>query len=141
MNERPSPARLIALYLCLGLTQTGHSIEEMHAHLYEFFAVVGKRVGIPVSAMSADLFAMLNLAIGGFFLFSLWGLAARKRWAVTVATIAATIEILNGILHLSGAAVFRAYVPGAMTAPILILFGLLVLRAAFSQPREADKGH
>ena len=133
MNERPRPSRLIALYLCLGLTQTAHSIEEMHAHLYEFFAVVGKRVGVPVSAMSADLFAMLNLAIGGLFLFSLWGLAARKRWAVALATIAGAIETLNGILHLSGAAVFRRYVPGAVTAPFLILFGLLVLRAAFSQ--------
>jgi hypothetical protein len=133
MNERPRPSRLIALYLCLGLTQTAHSIEEMHAHLYEFFAVVGKRAGFPVSAMSADLFAMLNLAIGGFFLFSLWGLAARKRWAVAVATIAAAIETLNGFLHLSGAAVFRRYVPGAVTAPFLVLFGLLVLRAAFSQ--------
>ncbi|MDE3136635.1 MAG: HXXEE domain-containing protein [Acidobacteriota bacterium] len=136
MDERPKPARLLALYLCLGLTQTAHSIEEMHAHLYEFFAVVGKRVGIPVSAMSPDLFAMLNFAIGGFFLFSLWGLAVRKRWAVAVATIAAVIETLNGILHLSGAAVFRGYVPGAATAPFLILFGLSVLRTIFSQPRR-----
>ncbi len=38
------------------------------------------------------------------------------------------VETLNGIGHLSGALLFRGYVPGAATAPLLLVLGISLLR-------------
>jgi hypothetical protein len=51
----------------------------------------------------------------------------RRSWALALAGIAGVIETVNSINHLSAAVVFRSYVPGAITAPILLVLGPLLL--------------
>ncbi|MFQ5753251.1 MAG: HXXEE domain-containing protein [bacterium] len=53
---------------------------------------------------------------------------AGKRWALYFAALVGVVEILNGLLHLSGTVVFGGYVPGAASAPLLLLLGIFLLR-------------
>ena len=53
-------------YLCLGIAQAIHSMEEMHSHLYDFFWTATSLFHqymshLPRFKMSADLFAILNM--------------------------------------------------------------------------------
>jgi hypothetical protein len=113
----------------LGLTQAAHSIEEMVSHLYDFMWVATERLGLPSMGMTATTFAAVNMGIIALFLFVTPFVFARHLWAIGVAWIAAVVEILNGLGHLSGAVIFRGYVPGAATAPFLILCGVVLLMA------------
>ena len=113
----------------LGLSQAAHSIEEMLARLYDFMWVATERLGLPSMGMTATTFATANMGIIALFLFVTPFVMARHAWAIGFAWIAAVVEILNGIGHLSGAAVFRRYVPGAATAPFLIVCGVTLLVA------------
>jgi Protein of unknown function with HXXEE motif len=45
--------------------------------------------------------------------------------ALYLAGAAGAIETLNGINHLAAAIVFRGYVPGVITAPLLLVLGSL----------------
>jgi len=112
----------------------------MLAGLYDFFPVATARLHgwIPafpvVQAMSARTFAVINMAIIAVLLSAAPFVYARKGWALSLAWVAAFIEILNGTGHLAGAIVFRGYVPGAATAPLLILIGILLLRELRGRP-------
>ncbi len=108
----------------LGLAQAAHSIEEMTAKLYDFMWIATERLG-----MTATTFAVVNMAIIAFLLGVAPFVTARRPWAVAIAWVAAVIEVLNGSGHLAGAVVFRAYVPGAATAPLLIAAGIALLSA------------
>jgi len=105
----------------------------MLAGLYDFFPVATARLHawIPafpvVPAMSARTFAVNNMAIIAVLLGTVPFVYARREWAVAVAWVAACIEILNGTGHLAGSVLFRGYVPGAATAPLLILAGIFLL--------------
>jgi len=91
--------------------------------------VATERLGLPSMGMSATSFAVINMGIIALFLLVTPFVIARQIWAIGVAWIAAVVEILNGIGHLSGALIFRGYVPGAATAPFLIVCGVLLLMA------------
>jgi hypothetical protein len=79
--------------------------------------------------MTAGTFAVINMSIIAFLLGLAPFVAARRDWAVSVARVAAVVEVLNGLGHLAGALVFGAYVPGAATAPFLVVAGIGLLRA------------
>lgn len=79
--------------------------------------------------MSARTFAVDNMIIIAFLLGTVPFVYARREWAIAVAWVAGCIEILNGTGHLAGAVLFRGYVPGAATAPLLILAGIFLLSA------------
>lgn len=107
----------------------------MLAGLYDFFPVATARLHdlIPafpvVPAMSARTFAVINMAIIAVLLGTVPFVYARREWAVALAWVAGCIEILNGTGHLAGAVLFRGYVPGAATAPLLILAGIFLVSA------------
>ncbi len=121
----------------LGLTQAAHSIEEMIARLYDFMWVATERLGLPRMGMSATTFAAVNMGIIAFVLGIAPFVAAGRPWARAAAWIAAIVEIANGTGHLTGAVVFRRYVPGAATAPLLILAGV-ALAAALHRGEAAE---
>ena len=127
----------------LGLTQAAHSIEEMRTGLYDFFWTATGRIqswapGFPRMRMTAGTFAAINMSIIAFLLGVAPFVAARKDWAITIAWVAAVIETLNGLGHLAGAVVFGGYVPGAATAPFLVVAGIGLLRALGRPARKAD---
>jgi uncharacterized protein with HXXEE motif len=121
----------------LGLAQAAHSIEEMIAHLYDFMWIATVRLGLPRMGMTATTFAVVNMTIIAFLLGVAPFVAARRPWAVAVAWIAAVVEVANGTGHLAGTVIFRGYVPGAATAPLLILAGGALLIALLRETRPA----
>lgn len=134
MNTTAPPARrLTGLYVLLGLGQAAHSMEEMSAHLYDFFWTATGLLhsyvpSVPQFRMAADTFAVLNMGFIVFFLATVPFVYAGRPWALFLAGVAGVIETLNGIGHLSGTIVFGGYVPGAVSAPFLLLLGILTLR-------------
>lgn len=122
------------LYFWLALAQAAHSIEEILAGLYDFFWIATGRLhevfpAFPQFRMSAETFGAINLALVALLLGIAPSVAAGRPWARWLAGIAAVVEILNGTGHLAGTVVFGGYVPGAGTAPFLLVLGILTLRA------------
>jgi len=141
--EQPPVSRLGMLYLSLGLAQTAHSVEEMLTHLYDFFWVVAGALHrifswYPQFRWPADLFGAVNMVLIAVLLGSWPFVERRNSWALNLAGIAGVIETLNGVNHLAAAIVFRSYVPGAITAPVLLVLGPLVLRELWRSRKAGD---
>ena len=126
-------SRLGMLYLSLGLAQAAHSFEEIVTHLYDFYWVV---TGVLHRAVSwfpqfrwpADLFAAVNVLLVALLLGS-WPFVERRNIpALYLAWIAGVVETVNGFNHIAAALFFRGYVPGVVTAPVLLVLGPLLLR-------------
>ncbi len=129
----PQFTRLGAIYLLLGFAQAAHSMEEMGSHLYEFFWTITGIIHSHIAAFpqfrwNADLFAIVNMALIAVLLGTVPFAQSGKAWALFLAGVAGGVETLNGIGHLSGALFFRGYVPGAATAPLLLVLGISLLR-------------
>ena len=125
--------RLTFFYWLLGLAQAAHSIEEMRTRLYDFFWVVTGRLheivpSVTQVRMSAQTFALLNMAFITVLLGTVPAVRARHSLALALAGLAGAIEVANGIGHTTGAIWFRGYVRGLVTAPLLFVTGALVLR-------------
>lgn len=134
--------RLAFFYWLLGLAQAAHSIEEMRMRLYDFFWVATGRIHEVVPAvtqirMSAQTFALLNMTFITVLLGTVPAVRARQPFALALAGVAGTIEVLNGIGHTAGAIWFRGYVPGVATAPFLFVTGVLVLTELWRQRGSA----
>jgi hypothetical protein len=128
--------RLGRAFWLLGLAQAAHSIEEMYSRLYDFMWAATERLGLPRMGMTATTFAVVNMVIIAFLLGIAPFVSARRRWAVALAWAVALIEVLNGAGHLTGAVVFRGYVPGAATAPLLVAAGVALLIALRRSMRQ-----
>lgn len=130
---QPERNRTGATYLLLGLGQAAHSIEEMRTHLYDFFWTVTGLFhsyvpGFPQFRLSGETFAVLNMTFIAFFLATVPFVYAGRPWALFLAGLVAVIEVINGIAHLTGAVIFGGYVPGAASAPLLLILGVFLLR-------------
>ena len=105
----------------------------MLTHLYDFFWIVSGALHrtfawYPQFRWPADLFGAVNMVVIAALLGSWPFVERRNLWALYLAGIAGGIETLNGINHLAAAAVFRGYVPGVITAPVLLVLGSALLR-------------
>lgn len=141
MNQGLLENRPAALYWLLGLAQAAHSIEEMRTHLYIFFETATGRLhnilpSVSPVRMPADTFAALNMTFIAVLLGTVPFVYAGRRWARMLAGGVAVVEILNGTAHLLGAAIFRGYVPGVASAPLLLLLGAFLLRELARAPGE-----
>ena len=115
-------------YLALGIAQALHSMEEMLMHLYSFFRTATGSFQelppvLPRLSMKAEVFAVLNMAVITIILASVPFVESNRRWAVLLAWCWAVVEVLNGLAHLGVAVAFSRYVPGALTAPLLVVAG------------------
>ena len=131
-------------YLALGITQSLHSMEEMHMHLYDFFWTATGLLqhiipALPRFRMKAEIFAVLNMAIIVIILASVPFVESNRRWAILLAWFWAVIEVLNGLGHLSVAVIFSGYVPGALSAPLLVVAGAALL-VQLSMRRNKSSG-
>lgn len=125
--------RVGPIYLLLGFAQAAHSIEEMRTHLFDFFWTATGLLhqyapNFPQFRMSADAFAAINMTLIAVMLGMSHFVYTGKRWAFFLAGLAGVIEVLNGIAHTSGLFVFGGYVPGAVSAPLLFILGVFLLR-------------
>lgn len=116
------------LFLLLVLAQAAHSIEEYLGRLWAVFAPAGL-ISRAISINPERGFIMFNVGLVLFGLFAWAGPVRRGRpVAVTLMWIWVVIEVANGVIHPAVAAVRGEYFPGMLTAPVLLLFGLLLGR-------------
>lgn len=111
------------VFLFLILAQAAHSIEEYNAKLYAVFAPA-RLVSSLVSQDLAFGFLVVNVALVALGLWC-WAVPVRSEWQTTHAIMWFWIllELGNGIGHTLLAMSRGGYFPGALTAPLLVLFG------------------
>ena len=110
------------------MTQMAHSTEEYIGRLWDVLPSARAVSGL----FSSDLargFLVFNLLVITLGLFCLLGPVARG-WASAraVAWGWSLVELANGVGHLLFSLIGRAYVPGLVTAPALIVFAMLLMR-------------
>jgi hypothetical protein len=120
------------LYLILGFFKAVHSVEEVATHLYEGFQIVTEAIHLkvgffPVLEMSRDVFAAANIVIVALILGLSPFVFLNNPSAIKIARFIAVIEVLNGLVHISGAAAAGGYYPGAVSAAGLLAAGILFL--------------
>jgi hypothetical protein len=135
--------RLERRFWFLALAQAAHSIEEMLAGLYDFFWIATGRLHqalpvFPQLRMTPTTFAAINMGIIALLFGAVPFVRDRRGAALALAWAAAVVEVLNGTGHLAGTVVFSGYVPGALTAPFLLLTGILLIGELKRITREAS---
>ena len=133
--------RLERRFWLLALAQAAHSIEEMVAGLYDFFWIATGRLheavpSFPQFRWTPTRFAVVNMGIIALLFGAVPFVRERRPAALALAWAAAVVEVLNGTGHLAGTVVFSGYVPGALTAPFLLLTGILLLGQLKRNTRE-----
>jgi hypothetical protein len=131
-------SRIFRWFLALTVLQAIHSAEEIVTRLFDRMPVVTGRIHevfkfIPVINMTRPTFITLNILIVLFLSIICFFVYRRRKWALVVARIAALVEIVNGLLHISAAAYTGAYFPGAVSAVGLLVAGIMLFIAVRSQ--------
>ena len=120
--------RLQWIFFVLIAAQALHSTEEYLGRLYEGFPPAR----FVSSLFSSDLQRGFFIANALLLLFGLWCCLwpIRLRWpsARTFAWGWAIVESINGAGHLLRSLLQGAYTPGVLTAPLLLLFAILLIR-------------
>jgi uncharacterized protein with HXXEE motif len=136
MFSRAFADRIAFRFWLLALAQSAHSIEEMRAGLYDFMWEATPRLGLPRMGMTATTFAVINMGIIALLLGLAPFISAHRPWSAVAAWIVSVVEVANGVWHLAGTALFRRYVPGAGTAPLLIAAGIALIAALLRRRRD-----
>jgi len=135
----PDARRSQGLFAALILTQAAHSIEEYAGRLYESFPPARFVSGL----FSANLRRGFLIGNAVLIAVGIWCLLypVLRRWpsASGVITIWSVIELGNGLGHPLWSFVQGGYTPGVVTAPILLLLALLLLREKF-RDRQLEAG-
>ena len=116
------------IFLILILVQGLHSVEEYIGRLWEIFPLAR----VLTSLISENLetgFLIFNI---GFFIFGIWcwffPVLRNYKYALGLIWFWIVIEIINGIGHSFWALYERAYVPGVVTALILLILSIYLLQ-------------
>lgn len=123
--------RVQLVFLSLILSQAAHSIEEYVTRLYDVFGPA-RFVSSLVSHDLALGFLVVNAALVAFG-FWCWAVPVRSGWHAASGFVWfwTILELGNGIGHSALAVSRGGYFPGALTAPLLLLFaGWLAVRQA-----------
>ena len=116
------------LFGALVLAQAAHSVEEYIGRLWEYVPPARWLSGL-VSSDLATGFLILNVSI---FAIGAWAFLwpVRRNWpsARTFMWIWAVVEITNGLVHPGWSILQWTYVPGTLTAPLLLVLGLMLAR-------------
>ena len=104
--------------------QAAHSAEEYAGRLWESFPPAAYVTGL-VSADRERAFLLLNAAIVAFGVWCLfWPVRRAWRCATALVWLWIVVETFNGIGHPVWSAWQRAYTPGLLTAPFLLVLAL-----------------
>ena len=121
-------AKIKITFLMLVLIQGVHSVEEYFGKLWEVFQPA-KFLSSLVSNNLETGFLIINI---GLFIFGIWSWAVpvRKDYAIarSIIWIFIVIEMINGIGHPVWAIYEMSYVPGLVTAPILLVLAIYLFR-------------
>ena len=125
------------IFLVLVLVQGLHSIEEYIGKLWENFPPAR----ILSSLVSENLetgFLIINI---GLFIFGLWCwlFPIRRNYFYPQILIGfwIFIELINGIVHPIWTIMQKAYTPGVLTAPILLVIAIILLKEQLSEKTNA----
>ena len=122
-----------ALFLGLVVAQAAHSVEEYAGRLWEVFPPATFLTGL-ISANHEIGFLVINI---GLALVGVWAFVwpVRRGWpsAAALMWVWVVIELINGIGHPAWAIVQKSYTPGLITAPVLLVLALLLLKQLRSQ--------
>lgn len=115
------------LFAALVACQAAHSIEETTFGLYNLLPYIYWADNV-VAGGALGLFIIGNTA---FVAFGVWCYLARVRpgapGAAFFVWLWALIEIFNGVLHPSWSLLVGSYIPGTVTAPVLLALALALL--------------
>jgi hypothetical protein len=132
---KSEPEKVLPMYLIAIAVQCAHVAEEFAAGFQrQFPPLLGSR-------WDDTHFVTFNLAWLAAFVFAALGVYRRKPLAyLAVLFLGAVGGVANGAGHLLLCAVQHRYFPGAITAPICLLVGILVLETLFggSHSRKQD---
>ena len=109
--------------LVVVLVQAAHFGEELLTGFHVRFPALFGRAAIPLR-----FFVFFNLAWLGIWVLSAWGVAERWRAALFPLWFLGIASLVNGIAHPTLAALAGGYFPGLVTAPLLGVVGLILLR-------------
>ncbi len=126
----PSAMRLSRAFLLLVCLQAAHSAEEFSFGLYQLLPYFR-----PFGDAAAEAFLIGNALVIGF---GFWCYFLRVKPRVASASAWATgwalVEIANGILHLTWSLMAEQYIPGTVTAPLLLTAGIYLIWRIASRP-------
>lgn len=115
-------------FLILVLVQGLHSVEEYIGRLWEIFPPLRFLSGL-ISENPETGFLIINI---GFFIFGIWcwffPVLRNYNYARGLIWFWIVIEMINGIGHPFWALYEREYVPGVVTALILLILSIYLLR-------------
>lgn len=121
-------AKIKIAFLILVLIQGAHSVEEYFGKLWEVFQPAKFLSGLVSNNLETG-FLIINI---GLFIFGIWSWAipVRKDYSIagSIIWIFIVIEIINGIGHPIWAIYEMSYVPGVITAPILLVLAIYLFR-------------
>ena len=113
-----------------------HSLEEYVGRMWEIHPLARFVSGL----FSSDLergFAIANIALVMFGVWcALWPIRRDWRSAKWLAWLWVMVEVPNGLAHAAWSLAAGAYRPGLLSAPLLLVFALLLARAL----RRRDDG-
>ena len=125
-------------FLILVLVQGLHSIEEYVGKLWENFPPARVLCSL-VSDNLVTGFLIINI---GLFVFGLWCwlFPIRKNYfyAQFLVWFWIVLELINGIGHPIWTIVQKAYTPGILTAPILLVIAIILLRKQLNEKTNAQ---
>jgi hypothetical protein len=120
--------RISITFLILVLLQGVHSIEEYFGRLWEVLPPA-RFLSSLVSGNPAKGFLIINI---GLFIFGLWcwvlPIQRNYLFAPGLIWVWIVIEMINGIGHPFLILYERAYVPGIVTVPILLIVAIYLAR-------------
>jgi len=121
--------RLSRAFLLLVCLQAAHSTEEFSFGLYQLLPYFR-----PFGDDAAEAFLIGNALVVGFGFWCYYfrvkpGAASAPVWA----TGWAVIEIANGILHPTWSLMAGQYIPGTVTAPLLLAAGIYLISRIASE--------
>jgi len=132
---------IVKAYLSLAIVQSLHSIEEVYMHLYDYLEVAKQSFSyfdtlLPEIEIHPELFSVLNIIIITVIFVILPFVQLKQKWAVRFAWFLSVAEMLNGLGHIAGAIFLSRYVPGAFTAPLLVIAGALLFIQLYSKLKK-----
>jgi hypothetical protein len=116
------------MFAVLVMVQAAHSAEEYFGRLWE--ALLPPRlVSLVFSADPERGFLLANVVIVAFGLWCIaWPVRRGWRSAPVLVWGWVVVEIANGILHPLATLLFRRYIAGVVTAPLLLVVALRLAR-------------
>jgi len=142
---RDAPVRHMQAWLLLVAALVVHVVDEALTDFLDFYnpLVLSIRSQVPWFPMPVFTFLMWLAGLVVLVLV-LAGLAPAVRLGVTGTQLASwvlsAIMFLNGVGHLAGSVYFQRWLPGATSAPLLLVASLVLARATSRRQHDTARG-